>query len=162
MLNTNNFRPGSVTPILNIVQTFLNEPLLFDALVSLPETANFLGAVTAVATHPKFKYLEHQMAVIQERIPEYEGKVGTSFDIQKVWSDGDTFATFGNILCGKPFPRSENIPLVERAFYHEDYNGPDQDELDTMPSEWFAKKVCLQLLNGMLFQRHTASNCIWT
>lgn len=151
----------SVSPILNIVQTFLNEPLLFDALTTLPETANFLGAVTTVATHPRFKYLEQQIGIIQQRIPEYEGKVGTNFDILKVWSDQDTFAKFGNILCGKPFPKGENIRLVEKAFYHEDYNGPDKDELDIMPSEYnideFYSITCYTILNPIL-QPHTASN----
>lgn len=95
-----------------------------------------MTAVTTVATHPKFKYLEHEINVIRDRIPEFERKVGDSFDIEKLWSDGDTFSTFGNILCGKPFPRSDNIRFVEKAFYHEDYNGPDKDELDVMPSRF--------------------------
>lgn len=49
--------------------------------------------------------------------------------------DGFTFSTFGNILCGKPFLNSGNIRFVENLFYREDYNGPDKDELDAMPSE---------------------------
>lgn len=48
----------SVTPIVNIVQTFLNEDKLYHAIVDLPETMNFLGSITTVATHPKFKVLE--------------------------------------------------------------------------------------------------------
>lgn len=48
----------SVTPVLNIVQTFLNEDKLYHAVVDLPDTANFLGSITAVATHSKFKVLE--------------------------------------------------------------------------------------------------------
>lgn len=48
----------SITPVLNIVQTFLNEDKLYNAIVDLPQTANFLGSITAVATHAKFKVLE--------------------------------------------------------------------------------------------------------
>lgn len=137
-------------PILNIVQTFLNEPALLNAVNDLPASGNFFGAVTTVATHARFAYIQQQISTIQARIPEYERTVGTTFDIQKLWSDGDTFATFGNILCGKPFPRSDNIRFVERAFEHDDYNGPDREELDVMPSRWMGfgcvgGKLCVHL-----------------
>lgn len=89
--------------------------------------------------------------------------MGNAFDIQKLWSDGDTFATFGNILCGKPFPKSDNIRLVERAFEHDDYNGPDREELDVMPSKTIAIHLLeIKLIVRVLLQRNTASNCIWT
>lgn len=95
-----------------------------------------MGAVTTVALHPRFGYIQQQIETIRQRYPEYERKVGSAFDIEKLWSDGDTFSTFGNILCGKPFPRSDNIRFVQRAFEHVDYNGPDREELDVMPSGW--------------------------
>lgn len=117
------------------MQTFLNEPALLRTINDLPASGNFFGAVTTVATNGRFGYIQEQIAVIRERLPEYERKVGGAFDIAKLWSDDDTFSTFGNILCGKPFPRSNNIRFVERAFYHEDYNGPDREELAVMPSE---------------------------
>lgn len=47
-----------VTPIVNVVQTFLNEDKLYHAIVDLPENMNFLGAITTIATHPKFSVLE--------------------------------------------------------------------------------------------------------
>lgn len=48
----------SITPITHIVQMFLNEDKLFHAIVDLPQTANFLGTITSIATHPKFSVLE--------------------------------------------------------------------------------------------------------
>lgn len=133
--NNNKNHNCSVTPILNIVQTFLNEPTLLRAINDLPSSGNFFGAVTAVATNPRFAYIQEQITIIRARLPEYERKVGGAFDIEKLWSDDDTFSTFGNILCGKPFPRSNNIRFVERAFEHDDYNGPDREELAVMPSK---------------------------
>lgn len=47
-----------VTPVLNIVQTFLNEKDLYNAVVDLPKTMEFIALVTKLATHPKFKYIE--------------------------------------------------------------------------------------------------------
>lgn len=129
----------SVTPILHIVQTFLNEPALLHAVNDLPASGNFFGAITTIATHARFAFVQQQIAIITARLPEYERKVGSAFDIKRLWSDGDTFATFGNILCDKPFPRADNIRFVERAFEHDDYNGPDREELDVMPSEWFRR-----------------------
>lgn len=57
------------------------------------------------------------------------------FDVNVLWSDDMTFSKSGGIFCGKPFPRSNNIRLVDRVFYQEDYNGANQDELDAMPSK---------------------------
>lgn len=53
-----NFSLLSVTPVLNIVQTFLNEKDLFDAIVDLPKTMEFIPVITKLATHAKFKYIE--------------------------------------------------------------------------------------------------------
>lgn len=43
---------------MNIVQTFLNEKDLYDAVIELPETKEFIPLITKLATHPKFKYIE--------------------------------------------------------------------------------------------------------
>ena len=48
----------SVTPVINIVQTFLNEKDLYNAVVELPKTMEFIGLITKLATNPKFKYIE--------------------------------------------------------------------------------------------------------
>lgn len=45
------------------------------------------------------------------------------------------FSNTGNILCGKPFPRSDNIRFVDRMIYSQDFNGVNPDELDVMPSK---------------------------
>lgn len=49
---------SSVTPVLNIVQTFLNDDELYEAIISLPKTMEFIPLVTKIATHSKFKYIE--------------------------------------------------------------------------------------------------------
>lgn len=66
--------------------------------------------------------------------------IDSSFDINGLWSDGMTFSKAGSVLCGKPFPHSNNIRIVDRVFYQEDFNGANQDELDAMPT-----KYCKQL-----------------
>lgn len=53
-----NFRSLSVTPVLNIIQTFLNEKDLFEAVTGLPKSKEFLPLITKIATHEKFKYIE--------------------------------------------------------------------------------------------------------
>lgn len=50
----------SVTPVLNIVQTFLNEEKLYKAVINLPIEKNFIGTVISVVTHPQFKYIESE------------------------------------------------------------------------------------------------------
>lgn len=47
-----------VTPVLNIVQTFLNEKDLYELVVGLPKSMEFIPLVTKLATHSKFKYIE--------------------------------------------------------------------------------------------------------
>lgn len=49
-----------------------------------------------------------------------------------------TFSKSGSVFCGKPFPRSDPIRFVERILYQEDFAGANQEELDTMPSEFKA------------------------
>jgi hypothetical protein len=61
--------------------------------------------------------------------------VGNFFDVHKLFSNQRIFANLGKILCGKPFPQSNNIRYVNNIIYSPDYNGPDKDELDVMPSE---------------------------
>lgn len=47
-----------------------------------------------------------------------------------------TFSQAGSLICGKPFPRSQNIRFVDRVFYQKDFNGANQDELDAMPTAY--------------------------
>lgn len=121
----------------------------------------FISLVTKLATHPKFKYIECKKRDIWVRVnhfltplplspsrhlanadylvknlPEIRKTVGNLFDVHKLFSNDLIFSNLGKILCGKPFPRSNNIRYVDSILYSPDYNGPDKDELDVMPSEF--------------------------
>lgn len=133
-----------ISPIVNIVQTFLNEDKLYHAVVDLPQTANFLGSITAVATHPKFKVLEDNVGKLMNSVSLTGSPIDGNFDIHQLWSDDMTFSKSGFLLCGKPFPRNDQIRFVERIFYQEDHKGANSDELDAMPSE-FANHCHLKL-----------------
>lgn len=124
-----------ITPIVNIIQAFLNEDKLFHAIVDLPSNANFLGTVTTIATHPKFKVLEDNVSKLMASVGLNGSPIDNSFDVHQLWSDDMTFSKSGVLFCGKPFPRNENIRFVDRIFYKEDFNGGNQEELDVMPSE---------------------------
>ena len=50
-------------------------------------------------------------------------------------TDDRMFSNTGNILCGKPFPRSDNIRYVDRMIYSQDFKGANPDELEVMPSK---------------------------
>lgn len=78
-----NFR---LTPILNIVQTFMNEPTLMAAIVDLPEERSFIGTVTTIYTHKKFKYLQDNIGILKTKLPTFMNLVGSSFNIKKLWS----------------------------------------------------------------------------
>lgn len=69
--------------------------------------------------------------------------IDSAFDVTQLWSDDMTFSKSGYLFCGKPFPRSNNIRLVDRVLYAQDYNGANKDELDVMPS-----KTHLIVVNG--------------
>lgn len=61
--------------------------------------------------------------------------MGNFFDVHQLFSNDRIFSNLGKILCGKPFPRSNNIRYVDNVLYTEDFNKADQDELDVMPSK---------------------------
>jgi hypothetical protein len=65
--------------------------------------------------------------------------MGNNFDVKKVFSNDGIFSNLGKVLCGKSFPRSNNIRYVDNILYTPDMNKdrPDKDELDVMPSEFF-------------------------
>lgn len=52
------FHVLSVTPIVNVVQTFLNEDVLYNAIIDLPEKMNFFSSIRAVVFHAKFPALQ--------------------------------------------------------------------------------------------------------
>lgn len=123
-----------VTPVLNIIQTFLNEKDLYDAVVNLPESMEFIPLITKLATHSKFKYIENNADYLVRHLPEIQKQIGNFFDVHKLFSNERVFSNLGKILCGKPFPRSNNIRFVDNIIYSPDYNGADKDELEVMPS----------------------------
>lgn len=58
-------------------------------------------------------------------------------NMTNLWSDDQTFSHYFYDLCGKKSVVTRNVRFVERTFYEKDYNGPDKNELDVMPSEFF-------------------------
>lgn len=97
------------------------------------------------------------------RLPQIQKTIGNFFDVHKLFSNDRIFSNLGKILCGKPFPRSDNIRFVNNIIYSQDYNGADKDEVDAMPSN--AKTFSLfsvQIFYCEFSQRLTASSFIST
>lgn len=84
--------------MLNIVQTFLNEAVLYDTIIQLPTNMNLIGAIMTIAMNSKFKYLEENLKIIRERLPEYAEQIGGEFDIKKVWSGKLYWEWFFSVL----------------------------------------------------------------
>lgn len=85
---------------------------------------------------PNFRITANADSLVK-RLPDIRKTVGNLFDVHKLFSNDRIFSNLGNILCGKPFPRSDNIRFVDNVLYSPDYNGADKDELEVMPSEPF-------------------------
>lgn len=49
---------GRITPLLHVVQTFLNEPALYEAITDLPVNLDFLTTIISIATHPAFSTIQ--------------------------------------------------------------------------------------------------------
>lgn len=62
-------------------------------------------------------------------------KIAGDFNVKKVFSDDRILSNLGNLLCARPFPRSNEIRFVTNFIYTKDYSGPNKDEVDAMPSE---------------------------
>lgn len=82
---------------------------------------------------------------------EIKKMVGGFFDIQKLFKNDKIFSSLGKILCGKAFPRSEEIRFISNVLYTPDYNGADKDEVDAMPSELIAEVCGMQNPTQYLF-----------
>uniref|UniRef100_A0A182P8G6 ABC transporter domain-containing protein n=1 Tax=Anopheles epiroticus TaxID=199890 RepID=A0A182P8G6_9DIPT len=143
---TEDFNDAPVTPVINIVQIILDNEPLYDAIIKLPIDRNFIASVTTIVTHPKFKEIERNGDRLVKMLPTIREKVGDQFDILQLFSDDKTFSKSGNILCGRPFPRSNNIRYVDNIFYTPDYAGPDKDELEVMPTP-YCKQLYLDVTN---------------
>ncbi|XP_058056343.1 glucosylceramide transporter ABCA12 [Anopheles bellator] len=143
---TESFDQAPVTPVVNIVQTFLDHDALYDAVIQLPIDRNFIVSVTTIVTHAKFKEIERNGDRLVKMLPEIRKKVGDGFNIEQLFSDDRTFSASGNILCGRPFPRSDNIRFIDNILYTPDYAGPDRDELSVMPTP-YCKQLYLDVTN---------------
>lgn len=62
-------------------------------------------------------------------------KIAGDFNVKKVFADDRILSNLGNLLCKRPFPRSNEIRFVNNFIYTKDYSGPNKDEVDAMPSE---------------------------
>ncbi|XP_035898665.1 ATP-binding cassette sub-family A member 12 [Anopheles stephensi] len=143
---TEEFNDAPVTPVLNIIQIILDNEALYNEIIQLPIDRNFITSVTTIVTHPKFKEIERNGDRLVKMLPEIRKKIGGSFDILQLFSDDQTFSKSGNILCGRPFPRSDNIRFVDNILYTPDYAGADKDELDVMPTA-YCKQLYLDVTN---------------
>lgn len=52
-------------PIIDIVQILINEDRMFNALVELPEKANFVSAVTTLVTNSHFDDIRSKFCYLQ-------------------------------------------------------------------------------------------------
>nr|XP_029714133.1 LOW QUALITY PROTEIN: ATP-binding cassette sub-family A member 12 [Aedes albopictus] len=143
---TSDFDTAPVTPVLRIVQIFLDTPQLYDAVIGLPVDRNFIGAVTSIVTNGRFKEIESNADRLVRMLPEIQEMVGGNFDIERVFSDDRMFSNSGKILCGKPFPRSDNIRFIDNVLYSKDFNGADPDELAVMPTR-YCKQLYVDVTN---------------
>lgn len=73
---------------------------------------------------------------ITNNIQLYAREHSENVNMTKLWSDDETFSHYFYDLCGKPSDKKDSIRFVERTLYEKDYNGPDKDELDVMPSKF--------------------------
>ena len=64
---------------MNIVQTFINEDALYQAIINLPISANFLETITVVATHPKFQLLEDNVSKLMASVELHGTPVDSKF-----------------------------------------------------------------------------------
>lgn len=133
---TTDFAVAPVTPLLNIVQIFLDTPALYDSVTKLPKDKNFIGTVTTIVTNGRFKEIEGNADKLVRMVPEIQKMVGGDFNIENLFADDRTFSNSGKILCGKPFPRSDNIRFINNVLYSHDFNGADPDEIAVMPTAY--------------------------
>ncbi|GAB0094455.1 ATP-binding cassette sub-family A member 12 [Sergentomyia squamirostris] len=140
------FPDAPLTPAINIIQLFLNEASLFDAVMGLSEKLEFIPAIIAIATNSKFHLLEENIKVIMTRLPEYEALLGTSFDLKKLFADPKMLSESGKIMCGKSFPQADNLQLVKQILEAEDFSEDDLAEIESMPTP-FCKQLYKDVTN---------------
>ncbi|XP_053683429.1 retinal-specific phospholipid-transporting ATPase ABCA4 [Sabethes cyaneus] len=130
------YERAPVTPILDIIQIFLDTPAIYDPVIKLPQEKNLIGTIISIVTSSRFKEIERNADRLVSMFPEIQAMVGADFNIEKLFADDRTFSDSGKILCGKPFPRSDNIRFINNVLYSQDFNGADPDELAALPTAY--------------------------
>ncbi|XP_037937529.1 ATP-binding cassette sub-family A member 13 [Teleopsis dalmanni] len=134
-------------PIIDIVQMFINDDNLYNAVIELPEKGNFLNTVIAIFTGGHLDAIRGNVEKVIDLVPQVEQMLNGSFDIKKLFSDRNTFVKGGNLLCGHPFPNTESIPLVNDIIYSEDFSEINDDELKAMPTK-YCKRLYLDVTSS--------------
>ncbi|XP_058985855.1 ATP-binding cassette sub-family A member 13-like [Musca domestica] len=134
-------------PIIDVVQIVINDDGMFNALIELPDKANFINAVTAIVTNAHFSEIRTNIEKVISMVPDVEKALNGSFDIKKLFSSRETFVKAGNLLCGHPFPSIDTIPLVSDILESEDFSKSNDDELNAMPTP-YCKKLYLDVTSS--------------
>ncbi|XP_004523945.1 ATP-binding cassette sub-family A member 13 [Ceratitis capitata] len=138
---TTSWKNAPMKPIIDIVNIFVTDDRMFNAVIDLPEKANFINAVTAVVTGGHFNEIRLSVGNVISLVPQVENFLNGSFDIMRLFSDRKTFVKAGYLMCGHPFPSTDTIPLVNDILYNtEDFSKINDDEISIMPT-----KYCKQL-----------------
>ncbi|XP_067640945.1 glucosylceramide transporter ABCA12 [Eurosta solidaginis] len=138
---TTSWKNAPMKPIIDIVNIFVTDDRMFNAVIDLPEKANFINAVTAVVTGGHFSEIRESVSSVISLVPQVEEFLNGTFDIRRLFSDRRTFVKAGYLLCGHPFPSTDTIPLVNDIIYDtEDLSKINDDEINVMPT-----KYCKQL-----------------
>uniref|UniRef100_A0A1A9WA06 ABC transporter domain-containing protein n=1 Tax=Glossina brevipalpis TaxID=37001 RepID=A0A1A9WA06_9MUSC len=134
-------------PIVDIAQILINDDHMFQAIIDLPEKANFISVVTTLVTNSHFDEIRSHIEKVIDLMPEVEKMINGSFDIKKLFSDRKTFVKAGNLVCGYPFPNTETIPLVEDIIESQDFSIINNDELKAMPTD-YCKRLYLDITSN--------------
>ncbi|XP_073830918.1 lipid droplet defective [Musca autumnalis] len=126
-------------PIVDVVQIVINDDGMFNALIELPEKANFINAVTSIVTNSHFNEIRANIEKVVGMVPDVEKALNGSFDIKKLFSSRETFVKAGHLVCGHPFPSIDTIPLVSDILESEDFSKSNDDELNAMPTQYCKK-----------------------
>lgn len=138
---TTSWKNAPVKPIVDIVNIFVTDDRMFNAVIDLPVKANFINAVTAVVTGGHFDQIRQSVSNVIDLVPQVEEFLNGTFDIRRLFSDRKTFVKAGYLMCGHPFPSTDTIPLVNDILYDtEDFSKVNDDEINIMPT-----KYCKQL-----------------
>ncbi|XP_017869201.1 PREDICTED: ATP-binding cassette sub-family A member 13 isoform X2 [Drosophila arizonae] len=133
--------------VIDIVNVFVTDDRLYNAIIELPEKANFVSAVTTLITSSHLNVIRSNISQIVSLVPEIERLMNYSFDVTKLFSNRETFVKLGVLLCGHPFPSTESIPLVNDILYSEDFSEVNDDELKAMPTK-YCKRLYLDVTSS--------------